>query len=440
MTHAASPALSVALLVLGGCAQPHPNGSTAQEDATRMAPESEAGASLLHARRVYVDPDSPPLDDAIVAIRDGRIVAVRPAASAPGGQRPALLSKSQCGGGIVMAGFHNNHVHFTEQKWDEAATQPAGDLANHLEHMLTRYGFTTVTDVASDIENTVALRKRIESGEIAGPRILTAGWPQYPRNGIPFYLADLPPEFLAQLRQPQTAVEASRNVIENLGRGADGTKLFVATPQLGGKVARMEPAIARSAVTETHQRGKLVFAHPTDNEGLRSALAAGVDVLVHTTLEHGPTQWDAALVREMVAKGVGVVPTMKLWGYELGKTRLPERVVQLAIGDTVEEVRVFSAAGGQVLFGTDVGYMTDYDPTEEYALLARAGLSMARILATLTTAPAARWEESQRRGRVAAGLDADLVVLEADPAEDARNFAKVRCSFRRGELVYSPRG
>ena len=42
-----------------------------------------------------------------------------------------------------------------------------------------------------------------------------------------------------------------------------------------------------------------------------------------------------------------------------------------------------------------------------------------------------------RRGRVAPGLDADLVVLTADPARDVRNFASVRCAFRTGKPVFT---
>ncbi len=110
----------------------------------------------------------------------------------------------------------------------------------------------------------------------------------------------------------------------------------------------------------------------------------------------------------------------------------------VAVG--VEGLRVFSAAGGRVLFGTDVGYMPHYDTTEEYELMAEAGLTPAQILASLTTAPAARWKEQDRRGRVAPGMDADLVVLEADPAADVRNFAKVRCTFRNGEPIYTVAG
>jgi imidazolonepropionase-like amidohydrolase len=114
---------------------------------------------------------------------------------------------------------------------------------------------------------------------------------------------------------------------------------------------------------------------------------------------------------------------------------LPERAIELATGDAIEQVRVYSRAGGQILFGTDVGYMADYDPTEEFRLMARA-LSPMEILASLTTAPAARWNEEGRRGRVAPGMDADLVVLDADPAADAANFAKVRCTIRAGRLLH----
>jgi imidazolonepropionase-like amidohydrolase len=132
---------------------------------------------------------------------------------------------------------------------------------------------------------------------------------------------------------------------------------------------------------------------------------------------------------------MSLVPTLKLWPYELTKAKLAPNIIQLALGDAVEQVRGFAKAGGQVLFGTDVGYMTDYDTTDEYVYLSRA-LTPAQILATLTTAPAARWQESEKRGRVEPGMDADLVVLNADPAQDVRRFADVRCTIRGGRLIY----
>jgi imidazolonepropionase-like amidohydrolase len=110
------------------------------------------------------------------------------------------------------------------------------------------------------------------------------------------------------------------------------------------------------------------------------------------------------------------------------------------VGATLEQLRAFNGIHGQVLFGTDVGYMHDHDPTDEYVLMAKAGMSPAQILESLTTAPAARWKEEKLHGQVAKGFAADLVVLAADPFEDVRNFANVKCVLRAGTTIYSRAG
>ncbi|MEX1994811.1 MAG: amidohydrolase family protein [Steroidobacteraceae bacterium] len=393
------------------------------------APE---GAVRIAASRIYVAPDQPPIDGGALLIVDGRIVAVGPE-DAVASRGAARLPR--CDGGIVTAGFQNSHVHFTETKWQGAAAKPAAELTGQLRDMLTRHGFTTVLDTASRLENTVALRERIRRGEVAGPRILTAGAALYPQNGIPVYLLDMPADFLAGLQQPGSVEAALAAVQSNLDRGADATKLFVMTPVAGGRVAFMNPEIALAAADETHRRGLPVVAHPTDVEGIELAIEAGVDILVHTTIGGGKTVWDDVLVAQLVEQGIGVVPTLKLWRYELERADVPPHIVELALGDAIEQLRAFAAAGGQVLFGTDVGYMSDYDPAEEYRLMARV-LTPMQILASLTTAPAQRWKEDTARGRVAAGQDADLVVLDADPTADAGNFAAVRCTIRAGRVIH----
>ena len=88
-----------------------------------------------------------------------------------------------------------------------------------------------------------------------------------------------------------------------------------------------------------------------------------------------------------------------------------------------------------MLFGTDVGYMTDYDPTEEYALLGQAGLSFPDVLAALTTAPAKRLSREVGVGLVAVGSPGDLVVLDDDPARDIRALARVRYTLRGGRII-----
>jgi imidazolonepropionase-like amidohydrolase len=389
---------------------------------------------LLTGTKVYVSPDAPPMNDAWVLVRGGKIEAVGDAKAA----RPRDVRSNQaCSGGVVAAGFQNSHVHFTEAAFADAAKKPATDLERAVSRMLTQYGFTTVVDTASDVNNTVALRERIDSGEIKGPAILTAGVALYPENGIPFYIRTLPPGFLNTLPQPATVKEAVAAVSDNLRRGADATKLFVATPQGGGVVKRMAPDIVRAAAEESHKHGVLVLAHPTDPEGARVAVMSGVDILVHTTIDPPEGKWDAALIKEMIARHVSVVPTLKLWNYELDKWKAPQKVHEGAFADARGELQAFTAAGGQVLFGTDVGYMTDYDPTEDYVLMERAGFTPTQILASLTTAPAARWKASTHRGRVAAGLDADLTVLNADPAADVKAFASVKCTIRGGREVFT---
>jgi imidazolonepropionase-like amidohydrolase len=397
---------------------------------------SLAGDTLvILADKIYPSPDNAALSNGSVLVRRGHISAVADEHARIA--IPAGTQTSECRG-VVVAGFQNSHVHFTEDVWTNAAQAPADRLAAGLDAMLTRYGFTTVFDTGSDQANTIALRQRIEKGRLRGPRIFTVGLPLFPPGGIPFYIHDLPPDVLGRMHQPRNADEARADVRQNLARGANATKLFLHTSPDGKSPRFMSLDIASAAAEETHARRKLVLAHPTSLEGVRVALASGVDVLVHTTPGE-QVAWDEALVGQLIAKHLSVVPTLKLWDYELRKDQVPPEGIRKFMATAQQELQAFSAAGGQVLFGTDVGYMHDYDPTDEYVLMAGAGLTPMQILASLTTAPAARWQESERRGRVAPNMDADLVVLAGDPVSDVRNFARVRCVFRAGRLIYKAR-
>ena len=132
---------------------------------------------------------------------------------------------------------------------------------------------------------------------------------------------------------------------------------------------------------------------------------------------------------------MSLIPTLKLWPYELQRAGLSPDIVERVLGNGVAQTRAFAELGGQLLFGTDVGYMTDHDPSEEFVHLQRAGLGPAQILAMLTTTPADRFGRA-RTGRLAPGLAADVVVLDGDPALDVRAFAKVRTTIRDGRIIY----
>jgi imidazolonepropionase-like amidohydrolase len=109
---------------------------------------------------------------------------------------------------------------------------------------------------------------------------------------------------------------------------------------------------------------------------------------------------------------------------------------QALLANGQAQLRAFVEAGGQVLFGTDVGYMTDYDPSDEYTYMQQAGMTYTQILAALTTAPAARFGAAVRTGRVAPGLDGDITVVDGEPERDIRALARVRYALRGGRLLY----
>jgi imidazolonepropionase-like amidohydrolase len=387
----------------------------------------------LDAVKIYPRPDVPAISGQVV-IAGAKIQAVAPAAD----KRAPATKAPQCNGGVIVAGFQNSHVHFTGDEFRDARSQRVETLQAALTKMLTRYGYTTVFDIASDRDNTLAMRDRIEKGEVTGPRILTAGLSLFPPQGLPIYVLHMRKELLDKFPQPSSADDALKTVRENFAKGSDGTKLFLVTPQGDKPPKRMPADIARAAAEETHRRGKLVFAHPTDIQGVQAALDAGVDILAHPPLG-APVPWPESVMKQVRDAGMSMLPTLKLLEYELAKEGVPAQVTEKLMQENVAEVGKFAAMGGQVIFGTDVGYMTDYDPVREYELMAQAGLQPMQILASLTTTPAARWKEQKRRGSVAAGMDADLVVLDADPADSPRNFAAVRCVVRGGEVIYARR-
>jgi imidazolonepropionase-like amidohydrolase len=157
-------------------------------------------------------------------------------------------------------------------------------------------------------------------------------------------------------------------------------------------------------------------------------------VLMHTTPASGP--WTETLAARIRQQRVALTPTLKLWRVELFRAGESEANARAAQQVAVDQLRTFVRVGGEVLFGTDVGYMQDDDPTEEYELMASAGMDYTQILASLTTAPAARFGDAGREGRVAPGQVADLLVLDADPAHDVTAFARVARVIRNGRIIY----
>jgi len=381
------------------------------------------GTLAIQHARIYVSPTAAPIDNGTVLIRDGLIAAVGPQVEIPAGA--TLLPCDHC---VVTAGFWNAHAHFTQPRWAGANWKPAAALNAGLSDMFLSRGFTTVVDLGSNPADTISIRRRTELGEIDGPFIYTAGAALYPPHGIPYYLRDtLPKWIIAMMPQPQTPDEARRVVRSNLNAGADLTKLFTGSWISRGQVLPMPLAIATAAVETTHLNGRLVFAHPSNLEGARVAIESGVDVLAHAPDDtEGIGQ---SLFATMVHKNMAMTPTLKMFATTV--TTSPKYLDPI-----YAEVRQFHELGGTLIFGTDVGYMTDYSTEGEFEALGKCGLTAADVLAMLTTNPAERMGAAGQKGTVTPGKLADLTVLDADPAAALTNFSRVRMTIRSGKVVY----
>jgi imidazolonepropionase-like amidohydrolase len=383
------------------------------------ASADKAQMIALMGATIYASPTATPIHDGVVLTSDGSIVAVGKRADV---KIPKDARVIDCAGKIIVAGFWNSHVHLSEAVWNNAGTAAPGPLEKHMQEMLTRWGFTTVWDLGSEPANSLALRRRVESGEIPGPRILLAG-DIFPKNGHPVYL---PPEM--KLPEAATPDEAAQMARDDLKMGMDGVKLFAGAFMGDKPVVNMDTAIVKAAVDVTHAQGKPVFAHPQNRIGVDNAIGGGVDVLAHTIpTEPGYTTEELARFK---AQHTGLTPTLSLWTTIIPDPAVTERVVQ----GGVDELKSFSASGGVVLFGTDVGFIKIYDTSLEFELMHRA-ISESEVLASLTTNPATYFKAA-KKGRVEKGFDADLVVLDGDPMSDVRNLAKVAYTIRGGKIIY----
>jgi imidazolonepropionase-like amidohydrolase len=124
-----------------------------------------------------------------------------------------------------------------------------------------------------------------------------------------------------------------------------------------------------------------------------------------------------------------MIPTLKMFATTV--TKNPHY-----LNPIYAEVNRFHSLGGQLIFGTDVGYMTDYSTEDEFSALAKCGLSFPEVLAVLTTNPAARFNVLDQKGSITPGKLADLTVLDEDPATDLTNFSKVRMTIRSGRVIF----
>ncbi len=379
----------------------------------------EPSTLTITGLRLYTQPGATALDNATLVINNGRIAAIH---STP----PGVISGTHidASGLTATAGLWNNHVHFTDPKLANSPQQI-------IDSMLLRYGFTQVVDTGSAPEQSLSLRQSIRAAELRGPKILLANGSFVYTDGTPSYLPGIQLPEVTALAQAKPMVDAF------LDMGVDGIKIFAGSFQTPEHTIYLPPDIVRAITDAAHARDAFVFAHPTTLLGLNNAVRGGVDVIAHTTTSEARVP--AELIALMLQQRTALVPTLKLWRYEMSRLNLGDWLADRRETAALAQLRQFHNAGVEILFGTDVGYMADYDTTAEYNLMLRAGMDWPAILASLTTAPAMRFGkgDSPYRGTISIGEPADITVFTGDPAQDISNLARVAYTIVDGRVVFS---
>jgi imidazolonepropionase-like amidohydrolase len=282
-----------------------------------MADETRAIA--LARGTIYVDPWDEPIRDGTIVI-DGKYIKALGARNRV--QIPNDARVLDCTGLSLTAGFWNSHVHFTERKWSDASRIPAATLALQLQDF-TSYGFTSVFDLSSALENTKEIRRRIESAEVDGPRVLSTGEGIVPAGAAPsdqvFAAMGWMNVSLTEVGDPEQAAAAARRLLD---QGPDAVKIFASGAPSAAPHTLTEESM-HAVVEVAHAAHKPVFVHPNSGDDVRRAVSARVDVIGHTV--PSADAWKDAFTRASQVE-IPLTPTLMLWKSALR----PAAIEQLA--------------------------------------------------------------------------------------------------------------
>ena len=286
-------------------------------------------------------------------------------------------------------------------------------------------GITTVRDLGGAGWVDLNLRDAIDSGLVAGPRMLVAGLGMTPTGGHAF-----PRALNADGREG--VIQAVR---EHVKRGVDWLKLLgvtggTATPGIDPMAAQYHVEEVEAAVSEARRWAKPTAAHAHGLEGIKNAVQAGA-----RTIEHG-TELDEATADEMATRDIYLCPTLLGHYYTermLEEGRLPEnslarrkeleqkgyRIADLASG--MRRAALAKRAGVKLITGSDCGgnaVATFGTSGTELVMLHRAGLSPMEAIIAATSQAAAALGLSDVTGALRPGLAADLLIVNGNPLED----------------------
>lgn len=408
--------------------------------------------TYIQAGRLLATPGEAPRGASTIIVRDGKIAEIRDGFVAPEGGATLVDLREA----FVLPGLIDMHVHLLgiggdplQARLKALNNEPADDLligvGNARRTLLA--GFTTVRDLGDDARAIRALRDAVERGDVAGPAIVNAGMPISstgghgdPTNGIAEPWADA---IGATVENTCDGPDDCRRAVRRqVGLGAQVIK-FMATGGVlsnvsGGLGRAFTPEEMRAIIETAHNLGRKTAAHSHAADGTKAALAAGVD-----SIEHG-TFIDDEAVALFKKTGAYLVPTELAPVAALAQARagvLPPATVpkaEAAAAAMVASHQRAWKAGVKFAFGTDTGVSKHGDNAQEFALLVnQLGMTPAQAIRTATVAAADLLGRTDL-GRIAPGMNADIIAVAGDPLADVTRLEHVGFVMRAGVVHKQP--
>lgn len=392
------------------------------------------GDAVLVNLRLIDGVDPHPKEGLAIVVRDGVIAAIVPEADAGDGA-------IDLGGAHVMPGLINMHTHFSLSLpgpgGDAVSALDPHELALHMADGARRTllsGVTTVRCVAEKGGADFALRRAIDAGHVAGPRIFTAGrglccTGGHGHDADDTLECDGPDDFARGVR---TQIKAGADLIKlMISGGIAGEHEQITTPQL----TREEMA---AAISTAHAWGRKVTAHAGPAAIIAEAVQLGLDCV-----EHG-YELTPEVARLMAERGVALVPTLVVTraGAFFDDLGVPAWMQERSLGAGprhLESYRCALDAGVEVLLGSDMPPFWDFEGTSavvrELEHMQTGGLSASDVVRAATAAPARWLDADDRVGVIAPGRFADLIAMPDDPSADVAALRGIHFVMKGGVVV-----
>jgi imidazolonepropionase-like amidohydrolase/ABC-type multidrug transport system permease subunit len=431
--------------------------------ARRVEPGDAEGQVLVLRGATVLDGLGGRIINARVTVRDHRIADLSlddERVPLPDGAKVVDLS-----GRYLIPGLFDSHVHWGGSGGvGGSAIEMTADRLAHDYQATLQAGVTSVVSLTDNVTEMQSLATDVAAARRWAPRTFYAGPSVTAKGGHPAEMFSFLPGLAEQLTRQVETPEAARTAILELDRRrVDLVKLVLEPGFADHPMPRLKEEVFRAAMAEARERRLRTTVHVGTDADARLAIEAGAN-----GLEHAARGLSDATIALMAAKKVTLTPTLVVLDWEwkrhvvggedadARRLAMPQILQSLldpksalapmltegdmskrmaaALEGGIEQTARAIRAGVPVIAGSDAGNPVTFHGVSllrELELLARAGMPLGDVLKSATSRAADRLGQPSL-GRITAGAVADLVVLDADPTEDASAYRRVRQVYLGG--------